>query len=87
MAKGGWRRKARTKDEAAKNQRFTYDGICRITGKVIFPSRKHAKQNSKYYNDATRPYLCQYCDGIHLGHDGGYDREFHRQHNQDKYGC
>lgn len=75
-------RRRHTTQRAAREDKFSYAGRCMTTGKVIFVSRRAAKQNREYYKDAgSRPYRCQHCNGIHLGHAGGYDRQQHREWN------
>lgn len=44
------------------------------TGKVAYPSKKAAKHDTAYANSrpmqrsAARPYRCDYCSYIHIGH-------------------
>lgn len=71
----------RRRAKAAREERFNYLGKCLTTGKVIFSSRKAAKQNKQFYRADVRIYVCPHCDGIHLGHGGGYDRQQHRDWN------
>lgn len=78
---GKWRK---GKQWAAKELAFTFAGTCEATGKVIFPNRKAAKQNRKIYRDNSAVYSCEHCGGIHLGHANGYDRQQHREWNQDR---
>ena len=74
------------KQKAAKEEKFSYAGRCMTTGKVIFVNRRAAKQNRDFYQDESRPYRCQHCQGIHLGHHHGYDREQHREWNAASFG-
>lgn len=56
---------------------------CRVTKKRSFRSRRAArKQRNKTNRKHGNIYLCIYCNGYHLGHNGNRSRAWHRRIKQ-----
>lgn len=57
-------------------------GTCSVTGKRQYVNKSRAKQIAKRVDRSLRPYRCEDCAYWHLGHLGGYSREWHRQRRE-----
>ncbi|WP_336715358.1 hypothetical protein [Arthrobacter sp. USHLN218] len=56
-------------------------GRCDATGKAQYTTRRIAKRVAKQFNDDAKPFRCEHCGYLHLGHLDGLTRAEHREYH------